>query len=187
MMYLSDDHVLLDNFHALSNYGVPRNRVGKIYQEAKEVFGYPSGLLLSKFRAYEILGLSRSMVIKLVVCCPPLLVGETNSELVMVLDWLKKIGIEHDWIGNYLSCLKTYESRRMLGAMQFLHKVGYSEEQMHNLFKENPALLLEGLEKKVYAFLRLAFKLGLNKNVFYSSFIEFPLSCQISVQKIFWE
>ncbi|XP_020235283.1 transcription termination factor MTEF18, mitochondrial-like [Cajanus cajan] len=173
MMYLSDDHVLLDNFHALSNYGVPRNRIGKIYQQAKEVFGYPSGLLLSKFRGYENLGLSRSMVIKLVVCCPSLLVGETCSELVMVLDWLKKIGIEHDWIGNYLSCLKTYESRRMLDAMEFLHKVGYSEEQMHNLFKENPALLLEGLEK-VYVFLGRAFKLGLNKNVIYSSFIEYP-------------
>lgn len=174
MMYLSDDHALLDNFHALSNYGVPRNRIGKIYQEAKEVFGYSSGLLLSKFQGYENLGLSRSMVIKLVVCCPSLLIGETNSELVMVLDWLKKIGIELDWIGNYLSCLKTYESRRMLDAMQFLHKVGYSEKQMHNLFKENPALLLEGLEEKVYVFLGRAFKLGLNKNVIYSSFVEYP-------------
>ncbi|RDY10399.1 Transcription termination factor MTEF18, mitochondrial, partial [Mucuna pruriens] len=173
MMYLSDDHVLLDNFHALSNYGVPRNRIGKIYQEAKVVFGYPSGLLLSKFQGYENLGLSRSMVIKLVVSCPSLLVGETSSELVMVLDWLKKIGIEHDWIGDYLSCLKTYESRRMLNAMQFLHNVGYSDKQMHNLFKENPALLLEGLEK-VYVFLCLAFKLGLNKNMIYSSFIEYP-------------
>ncbi|KAL2317037.1 hypothetical protein Fmac_030913 [Flemingia macrophylla] len=146
----------------------------KIYQEAEEVFRYPSGLLLSKFRGYENLGLSKSMVIKLVVCCPSLLVGETSSELVMVLNWLKKIGIEHDWIRNYLSCLKMYESRRMLDAMQFFHKVGYSEEQIHNLFKENPALLLEGIEKKVYVFLGRALKLGLNKNVIYSSFIEYP-------------
>jgi len=174
MMYLSDDHVMLANFHALSNYGVPRNRVGKIYREAKEVFGYPNGLLLSKFRGYENLGLSRSMVIKLVVCCPSLLVGETSVELAMVLDWLKKIDIGHDWIGNYMSCLKTYDPRRMLDAMQFFHKVGYTEEQMHNFFKENPALLLEGLEKKLYVFLGLAFKLGLNRNVIYSCFVEYP-------------
>ncbi|KAK7372581.1 hypothetical protein VNO80_05966 [Phaseolus coccineus] len=174
MMYLSDDHVLLANFHALSNYGVPRNRIGKIYREAKEVFEYPNGLLLSKFRGYENLGLSRSMVIKLVVSCPSLLVGETSVELAMVLYWLKKIGIGHDWIGNYMSCLKTYYPRRMLDAMEFLHKVGYSEEQMHNLFKENPALLLEGLEKKLFVFLSLAFKLGLNKNMMYSCFVEYP-------------
>lgn len=174
MMYLSDDHVMLANFHVLSNYGVPRNRVGKIYREAKELFGYPNGLLLSKFRGYERLGLSRSMVIKLVVCCPSLLVGETSVELAMVLDWLKKIGIGHDWIGNYMSCLKTYDPRRMLDAIQFVHKVGYSEEQMHNFFKENPALLLEGLEKKVYVFLGVAFKLDLNRNVIYSCFVEYP-------------
>ncbi|CAJ1971103.1 unnamed protein product [Sphenostylis stenocarpa] len=174
LIFLSDNHVLLANFHALSNYGVPRNRVGKIYREAKEVFGYSSGLLLSKFRVYENMGLCRSMVIKLVVCCPSLLVGETSIELAMVLDWLKKIGIGHDWIGNYLSCLKTYDTRRMLDAMQFLHKMGYSEEQMHNFFKENPALLLEGLEKKVYVFLGLALKLGLNKNVICSCFVEYP-------------
>ncbi|XP_027330934.1 transcription termination factor MTEF18, mitochondrial-like [Abrus precatorius] len=174
MMFLSDDHVLLENFHALSNYGIPRNRIGKIYKETKEVFGYPSELLLSKIRAYENLCLSRSVVIKLAVCCPSLLVGETSRELVMILDWLKKIGIEHDWIGKYLSCSKSYDLKRMLDAMQFLHKVGYSEKQMHNLFKENPVLLMEGIGKKLYAFLGLSLKLGLSKNVIYSSFIEYP-------------
>ncbi|KAJ1389010.1 Transcription termination factor, mitochondrial/chloroplastic [Sesbania bispinosa] len=174
MMFLSDDDVLLENFHVLTNYGVPRNRIGKIHKEAKEVFGYPSGLLSLKFQAYENLGLSRSRVIKLIVCCPSLLIGETSSELVTILDWLKKIGIEHDWIGNYLSCSKTYNFKKMLDAMKFLHKVGYSEKQMHNLFMENPALLLEGLEKKVYVFLGLSLKLGLKKNVIYSSFLEYP-------------
>ena len=62
-------------------------------------------------------------------------------EFVSVLDWLKRIGIESDWMVNYLSCSRTYSWKRMLDAMLFLHKVGYSEEQMHNLFWENPKLL----------------------------------------------
>lgn len=174
MMYLSDDDALLHNFHDLTNnHGVPRNKIGKILKEAKEVFGYPSGLLSSKFQAYENLGLSRSMVIKLIVCCPSLLIGETSSELVLVLDWLERIGIERGWIGNYLSCSKTYDMKRMLDALQFLHNVGCSEKQMQNLLKENPALLLEGLGKKVYVFLGLSLKLGL-KNVIYYFVVEYP-------------
>ncbi|CAL0307552.1 unnamed protein product [Lupinus luteus] len=178
MMYLSDDYLLLENFHALRNYGIPRNRIGIIYMDAKEVFGYPNGLLLSKIFAYESLGLSRSMVIKLVVCCPSLLVGDLSNELVIVLDWLKKIGIGNDWIenylcGNYLTCSKTYSSKGMLDAMHFLHKVGYSEKQMHDLFKANPTLLLEDFGN-VYMFLGLSLKLGLKINVIYSSFIEYP-------------
>ncbi|XP_061373624.1 transcription termination factor MTEF18, mitochondrial-like [Gastrolobium bilobum] len=174
MIFLADDCVLLENFHALCNYGIPRNRMGKIYKEAKEIFGYASGLLLSKFRAYENLGLSRSTVIKLAVCCPSLLVGDINCEFVSVLDWLKKLGIENDWIVNYLSCSRTYNWKRMLDAVQFLHKVGYSEEQMHNLFKENPKILLEGFEKEQYLFFGRSLKLGVKMNVIYSYFIEYP-------------
>ncbi|KAK7276487.1 hypothetical protein RIF29_17627 [Crotalaria pallida] len=178
MMYLSDDYLLLENFHALSNYGIPRNRIGNIYKDAKEVFGYPSDLLLWRFRAYESLGMSRSMVIKLVVCCPSLLVGDMSSELVIVLDWLKKIGIGNYWIenhlcGNYLSCSTTYNAKGMLDSMQFLHKIGYSEKQMHDLFKANPVLLLEGFGN-LYLFFGLSLKLGLEINMIYSSFIEYP-------------
>ncbi|XP_027331710.1 transcription termination factor MTEF18, mitochondrial-like [Abrus precatorius] len=174
MIFLADDSVLLENFHALCNYGIPRNRMGKIYKEAKEVFGYASGLLSSKLQAYENLGLSRSSVIKLVVCCPLLLVGDVSCEFVGLLDWLKRIGIESDWMVNYLSCSRTYSWKRMLDALDFLHKVGYSEEQMRNLFKANPNLLLEGFGRKVYLFLGRSLKLGVEMNVIYSHFVEYP-------------
>ncbi|KAK7276489.1 hypothetical protein RIF29_17629 [Crotalaria pallida] len=173
-IFLEDDHALLHSFHALSNYGIPRNSMGKIYKEAKEVFGYDSGSLLSKFRAYEDLGLSRSIVIKLVVCCPSLLVGDVDSEFLVVLDWLKRIGIEIDWILNYMSCSRTYSWKRMIDAMQRLREVGFSEKQMHDLFKENPKFLLEGFGKKVYAFLDRSLKLGLEMNVLHSYFVAYP-------------
>lgn len=174
MMFLTDDLDMLDNYHALSNYGFPRNRIGKMYKEAKEIFGYRSGLLSSKFQAYENLGLSKSTVINLLSCCPILLVGDVNCEFAKVLDWLKRIGFQNDWIGKYLSCTRTYNWKKMLDTIEFLHKVGYSEKQMHNLFKTNPALLLEGSGKKVYVLLGRLLKVGLKMNVIYSSFMQNP-------------
>ncbi|KAK7320552.1 hypothetical protein VNO77_30125 [Canavalia gladiata] len=174
MFFLADDSVLLDNFHTLWNYGIPRNRMGRIYKEAKEVFGYADGLLSSKLQAYENLGLSRSTVVKLVVCCPSLLAGDVSSEFVTLLDWLKRIGIENDWMVNYMSCSRTYSWKRMIDTLQFLHKVGYSEEQMRNLLKVNPKLLLEGFGRKLYLFIDRALELGVEMNVIYSCFIEYP-------------
>ncbi|GAU18202.1 hypothetical protein TSUD_249030 [Trifolium subterraneum] len=82
----SDDSRLVDNFHVLYNHGVPRNRIGKIYKEAREVFRYDNGVLAKTFRDYEDLDLSKSSFIKLVVCCPLLLVGDVDSDFVAVLD-----------------------------------------------------------------------------------------------------
>ncbi|KAK7300431.1 hypothetical protein RJT34_11275 [Clitoria ternatea] len=176
MIFLDDDSVLLENFHVLCNYGVPRNMMGRIYMEAKEVFGYASGLLSLKLQSYENLGLSRSMVVKLVVCCPLLLVGDddVDCQFVGVLDWLKRIGIENGWIVNYLSCSRTYSWRRMLDTMEFLHRMGYSEEQMYNLFKENPKLLLEGFGKNLYLLVGRLLKLGFEMNLICSYFVEHP-------------
>ncbi|XP_029130792.1 transcription termination factor MTEF18, mitochondrial-like [Cajanus cajan] len=174
VFFLADDFVLLDNFHVLCNYGLPRNRMGKLYTDAKEIFGYASGLLALKLGAYESLGLSRSTVAKLVVCCPFLLVGDVNSEFVAVLDWLRSIGIESDWMVSYLSCSRAYSWKKMLDTMQFLNKVGYSEEQMRNLFRGNPKLLLEGFGRKLYLFFGRLLKVGVEINVIYSYFVEHP-------------
>ncbi|KAL1307888.1 transcription termination factor MTEF18, mitochondrial [Arachis hypogaea] len=151
-----------------------RNRIGEIYKEAKEVFGYPKGFLLEKFREYEELGLSKSFIIKLGVCCPSILVCDHHGEFVVVLDWLKRIGIEDDWIVSYMSYSRTYSWKKMLDAIQLLDEVGYSEEQMHNLFKANPKLLLEGFGKKLRLFLVRSHKLGVKVNVMYSYFMEYP-------------
>ncbi|GLT53072.1 hypothetical protein SLA2020_263680 [Shorea laevis] len=103
LMFLSDDCVMLENFHVLCDYGIPRSKIGKMYTETTEVFKYDHGMLALKLQAYETLGLSRPTVVKLVSCCPSVLIGGVNSEFVKVLERLKRLGFEVNWIGGYLS------------------------------------------------------------------------------------
>lgn len=181
LMFLSDDHAMLENFHVLCDYGIPRGKIGKMYKEAKEIFGYGYGVLALKLRAYEILSLSKSTVIKLVSCCPSLLIGDVCSEFVRLLEKLNGLGIENDWIGGYLTGKSsTYNWTRMLDTMEFLDTVGYTEEQVRILFKTNPALLIEGSGKQIYVLVGWLLKLGLKMDQIFSSFTHNP---QILSQK----
>ncbi|CAL5190269.1 unnamed protein product [Lathyrus oleraceus] len=170
-----DDSVLVDNFHVLFNYGIPRNRMGKIYKEAREVFGYGSGVLSKKFESYESLGLSKSSLVQLFVCCPLLLVGdEVDSQFVVVLDWLKRIGIETGWFVSCMSPKRTYRWKTIIDSIELFHQGGYSEKQMYDLFKADPKLLLEGLGKKAFLVIGRLIKLGLGVNEICSCFREHP-------------
>ncbi|CAL5190267.1 unnamed protein product [Lathyrus oleraceus] len=175
LFFLRDDSVLVDNFHVLFNHGVPRNRMGKIYREAREVFGYGSGVLSKKFESYESLGLSKSSLVKLFVCCPLLLVGdEVDSQFVVVLDWLKRIGIETEWFVSCMCSKRTYRWKMIIDSIELFHQGGYSEKQMYDLFKADPKLLSEGLEKKAFLVIGRLIKLGLDVNEICSCFREHP-------------
>ncbi|GAV76237.1 mTERF domain-containing protein [Cephalotus follicularis] len=174
LMFLKDDHLMLENFHILCNYGIPRSRIGKIYLEAKEIFGFDCGVLAVKFKAYENLGLSRITVIKLVSCCPPLLIGGVDREFVRLVEKLNGLCIQNDWVGGYLFAKGTYNWNRTVETMTFLDRVGYSEDQLRSLFKTNPALVFEGSGKNVYVLFGRLLKLGLNMNEVYSLFMENP-------------
>ncbi|KAK3227252.1 hypothetical protein Dsin_007114 [Dipteronia sinensis] len=63
LMYLSDDNLLLNNYYVLCNYGIDRNKIGKIFKEAMEVFQHDFGILPSKLQAYEELGLHQSFIV----------------------------------------------------------------------------------------------------------------------------
>ncbi|KAG2280197.1 hypothetical protein Bca52824_051417 [Brassica carinata] len=65
--------------------------MGKIFKEAREVFGYESGVLASKIQAFEGLGFSKLFVSKLIVCSPRILIGEMNVEVVKVIEMVKLI------------------------------------------------------------------------------------------------
>lgn len=173
LMYLSDDHVLLENFQVLCNYGIPRGQIGKIYKEAKEIFGYEYGLLALKLRAYENLGLGCKTVVKLVVFCPSLLTGGTASECVEVVKKLNRLGFSSDWIEEFLSGKYSFDWKRMLDTINFLERVGYEEDQLHGLLKTSPALVFEG-SRKVYLLFAQLLKLGLKMDELYSLFIQNP-------------
>ncbi|XP_031280770.1 transcription termination factor MTEF18, mitochondrial-like [Pistacia vera] len=174
LMYLSDDDILLENYHVLWVYGIPRNKMGKMYKEAREIFGYDYGILSSKLQAYENLGLSRNTVIKLVSCCPSLLIGDVDDQFIKVLEKLKGLGFKNDWIGGYLSGKSTYNWNRTVDTMEFLEKVGYREEQLCDLFKTNPGLVFEGSGRKVYLLVGQLLKLGLKMNEIYCLFMQKP-------------
>lgn len=160
-MFLSDDCAMIENYHVLCDYGIARSRIGRMYMEVPAIFRYDRGELCSKVRAYEELGLSRSTVIKLVGCCPWLLVGGIDSEFVILLERLRGLGFQNDWIGGYLSGKSLYNWRRMYDTINFLEKVGYNEKQMGSLFKANPELLIDGSGKNVYVLVGRLIKLGL--------------------------
>ncbi|KAL2497792.1 Mitochondrial transcription termination factor family protein [Abeliophyllum distichum] len=143
LIFLSDDQVLLDNYQVLCDYGIPRSKIGRMYKEANDIFKYELGVLDMKLRAYEQLDLSRSTVIKLVTCSPQLLVGSVNNALIGVVEKLKELGFENDWIGGYLSSKNVYNWSRMLDTMHFLCEVGYSESPDAKNFRKAVHFLFE--------------------------------------------
>ncbi|KAL0534660.1 hypothetical protein IC582_028951 [Cucumis melo] len=157
LTFLSDDHLMLQNLHVLCNYGIPWSKMGKMYKEAREVFANDYGVLASKLRSYENLGLAKAKLLSL-----------------LVLERLSRLGIEKDWIGGYISCESTYYWNRMVDTMDFLVKVGYTEIQMHNLFKFKSPLLFEDCGKKVYVLFGRLVKLGFKKDEVYSIFKQNP-------------
>ncbi|GKU92691.1 hypothetical protein SLEP1_g6390 [Rubroshorea leprosula] len=174
LMYLTDDGIMLENFHVLCGYGIPHSKIGKMYKEAREILEYDYGVLTLKLQAYENLGLSKATVIKLVGCCPRLLVGDVDHNFVQVLHKLRGLGIKNDGIGRYLSGRDTYDWSRVLNTINFLDKVGCTEKQFSNFLKTNPALVFEGSGKKFYVLFGRLLKLGLEKSEVYSLFIQNP-------------
>lgn len=187
LIFLADDHMLLDNFHVLCDYGIPRVEIGKIYKEAAEIFGYEFGRLNTKLRAYEDLGLSKPTVIKLVTSCPSILVGDVNKELVDVLNKLTELGFQRDWIGGYLSSRHSYSWNRMLDTMTFLVEVGFGDMQIGDLIRKNPAFLLEGSGKQIYVLFGRLLKLGLKMNEVYLLLLENPEILSPKCAKNVWK
>lgn len=185
LIFLSDDPNLLDNCHVLCHYGIPYSKIGKMYKEATEIFAYGDGVLNMKLRAYGQLGLCHATVVSLVSCCPTLLVGGTNNEFFGVLEKLKDLGFESDWIGSCLSSKYSYNWCRVLDTIRFLDELGYSDVQMAILFKENPALIFEG--NRTYLLVGQLVKLGLSRNAIYFVFLEYPKLLTSKYAKRLWE
>ncbi|KAI3784465.1 hypothetical protein L1987_43564 [Smallanthus sonchifolius] len=186
LIFLGDDGLLLDNFHVLCGYGIPRTKIGKMYKEANEIFGYDHGVLSMKLKAYEKLGFSKSTIIKLVTCCPSLLIGRIDNKFLAVLDKLKGLGFGNEWIGSYISERTTLNWDRMLDTMSFLVQVGYNNKQMKVLFIDNPTLLFEVSGKQIYVLVGQLLKLGLKMNQIYHLLLENPQILSSKGAKNLW-
>ncbi|KAJ6425894.1 hypothetical protein OIU84_026468 [Salix udensis] len=149
LMYLSDDDFLLENYHVMCNYGIARNKMGKIYKEATEVFRYDYGVLELKLKAYEKLGLNSSFIAKVVVRSPDLLIGGANIDFIKILELLRKGGLEYRRIEKLLSDKSTYNWSQLLSLLDLFGKAGYNDEQLSELISQRPWILREDSFPKV--------------------------------------
>uniref|UniRef100_A0ACD5Y2H5 Uncharacterized protein n=1 Tax=Avena sativa TaxID=4498 RepID=A0ACD5Y2H5_AVESA len=179
LMFLAEDEALLYNFHVLCNYGVARSKIGSIYRDATEVFSFANGVLASKLKALEEFGISKTSVIKLVVSTPVVLVHDPNEEL-KILEWLEGIGIQRDWIFQFLSAQKSYDLRKMVRVPQFFVRLGFTKEVTGKLVRKNPDFLLDGSGKMLFTMVLMMLKAGSGKKELFDLFMDFP---DVSIEK----
>ncbi|KAK3227250.1 hypothetical protein Dsin_007112 [Dipteronia sinensis] len=179
LMFLSDDNLLLNNYHVLCNYGIERNKIGKIFKEAMEVFQYDFGVLPSKLRAYEEIGFSQSFIGKFIVCSPQLLIGNVNVEFVKVIEILKNMGIEFSLIEEHLEWNSCNWSK-IFSFLSLFRQIGFSEKQLGGVIRQHPGLLLEGSGDRALTLIGLLLKFGCTINETRSMLLQFP---QIQVAK----
>ncbi|KAB5519444.1 hypothetical protein DKX38_023763 [Salix brachista] len=173
LMFLYDDGLLLENYHVLCNYGIARSKIGKIYKEATEVFGYDYGVLALKLKAYEELGLSQSFMIKLVVCSPYLLIGEVNADFIKVLEILRKQGVEISRIEEHLSEKSSYDWSKLLSLLNLFGHAGYNEEQLGGLISQHLGIFFEDSVDRIYLLIGFLLKFGSTMNQICSMFLQF--------------
>ncbi|KAJ6864420.1 hypothetical protein NC651_035084 [Populus alba x Populus x berolinensis] len=174
LMFLCDDALLLENYHVLCNYGIARSKIGKIYKEAAEVFGYDYGVLVLKLKAYEELGLGQSFMIKLVVCSPYLLIGEVNADFIKVLEILRKEGVDISRIEEHLSEKSSYDWSKLLALLNLFRHAGYNEEQLGGLISQHLAIFFEDSVDRIYLLIGFLLKFGSTMNQICSMFLRFP-------------
>lgn len=174
LMYLKDVPDMLDNFHVLCNYGIARDKIGNIYKEAAEVFGYKRGVLNSKLGAYQELGLSKCTVIRIVPSSPCLLLGDVDRAFVKVLEELEDIGIPRDWIGSFLSENTFYRWERMPILLHSCLGMGFGKQELGALLRKHPDFLLDGSGKTVTSLVGLLLKVGASRDEILGLLTEFP-------------
>ncbi|CAN0914885.1 Transcription termination factor MTEF18, mitochondrial [Linum grandiflorum] len=158
MMFLTDDSLLLGNYHVLCEYGIPRDKIGRIFIQVPEIFRYHHGVLASKFKACEDAGISRSVIAKVIVCSPHVLVGNVHVDFVSVLDILRKGGLALSSVEELLpeNIHRTWS--QLLSLVNLLLKNGYNEEQLCSLIRQHPDILFEG--QKTFSVIGLLTKFG---------------------------
>lgn len=180
-MFLNEDAFLLENYHVFWNYGVGREKMGKIFKEAREVFGYESGVLVSKIEAFECLGFSKVFVSKLIVCTPRILIGDVSVELVVrVVERLRGMGFGLDWVGENLSEEGSYDWRCVNRCLNFLGDLcGGDESEVVELIRNRPGLVFEESGEWTMMLTGFQTKLGLSRRELAPFFLKLPQSQEL--------
>ncbi|XP_019097790.1 PREDICTED: transcription termination factor MTEF18, mitochondrial-like [Camelina sativa] len=178
-VFLDEEGFLLENHHVLCYSGVEPKKIGKIFKEAREVFGYETGVLASKIKAYEDLGFSRFVLSKLIVCSPRILVGNMNLELVKVLETLKAMGFDSDWVMENLSEEAPCEWSSVYRVLSLLRGICFDEDELCGLIRKCPRLIFENSGIWTVVLVGFETKLGSSRSELSSLFQKFQ---QIQVE-----
>ncbi|MED6185406.1 hypothetical protein PIB30_056777 [Stylosanthes scabra] len=177
LMFLHDDTLLMENYHTLCNYGVPRNKIGKIFKDAPQVFRYESGVLGSKFQSYEELGVAPSTLVKVISLSPMVLVGDVDLYFVKVLEKLNRlVGGEKccTWIEEQL----LDESNCNFGVMHellcLLEKVYSDKKLLGEIITQHPSVVFEDSGVQTLSLIVFLVKLGLSLDQIAIVFVLFP-------------
>ncbi|KAI4300706.1 hypothetical protein L6164_034052 [Bauhinia variegata] len=182
LMFLCDDELLLENYEMLCNYGIPRNKIGKIYKEAIQVFHYSHGVLASKLQAYEELGISKSFLVEVIASSPYVLIGDINLDVVEVVEKLEHFGKDINWVEEHLLDGTSYNWGQVLELLCLLGKFS-SEEQLGEIINQHPDFLFEDSGSRTISLIVFFLKLGLSINQISLIFLQFP---EIRIGKFLW-
>ncbi|CAH2073800.1 unnamed protein product [Thlaspi arvense] len=174
-MFLNEDAFLLDNYHVFWNYGIVREKMGKIFKEAREVFGYGTGVLASKIKACEDLGFSKLFLSKLIVCSPSILIGNTHVELAKVMEMLRRMGFGFDWVSENLSEEASYDWSSMHRCLNYLRAMCVDEDELRELIRERPRLIFDNSGEWTLVLAGFQTKLGSSRSEVSSLLLKLPL------------
>lgn len=174
LIYLSDNPILLENYHVLCNYGVPRSKIGRIYLEAEEVFRHDEGVLMSKLRLYETNGLSKAAMVKLITCCPHILVGEVDINIIRVYEKLSNLGVEFVLVIQCLSDKSKYNWGQVSEMLTFLYRMGFDKQALATLIKKTPVFVFHESGKNIYLLVAILIKVGLKTDGILNLFVNNP-------------
>jgi len=149
--------------------------MGRVFKLAPQVFGYKPGVLISKLREYENLGVSRKTLINVVASSPCVLVGGVDFDFVKVVEMLKGVmGKDCDWIGEHLLINKgCCNWRVMFQVLSLLSRV-FNEKQLGDLITRHPGLIFEESGACVLSLIDFLLKFGLSVNRICVMLHEFP-------------
>ncbi|XP_060208296.1 transcription termination factor MTEF18, mitochondrial-like [Lycium barbarum] len=173
LMFLNDDQGLLDSYHVLCNYGISRNKIGRIFAEAPEVFRYDPGVLDLKLRSFQGVGLDQSNVVKLVSASPHLLIGNVHKEFFEVVEKLKTAGVEYSWIEAQLKG-NSIDWGQLLDLMCLLNWLGLTDEQLGKLICQVPHLLFDCSGRTTFLLIGFLSKFGFEKPELLDVFLHLP-------------
>lgn len=173
-MFLMDDQLLLENYHVLCEYGIAREKMGRIYKEAPEIFRYDRGLMMLKISAYEKLGLSRSNMARVIAASPYLLTGDVDKDFIEVLENLKNLGFHFTMIEENISEKDCFRWSQILELFCFFRNIGCSEEQLSELIRHHPGIFFEGSGDKTFSLIGYLLKFGFSVCEIRSMFLQFP-------------